>query len=300
MKRLLTLMILAFVLAMGACAEKPVAVINGEKITRKMFDDFVAEKVGSHTGVVVNEVAIRNSAMEQLVAERLIIQGAKELKITVSDEELDSLVQEMKKGVGEEVFMKNLAAKGRTLEGLKRRVRENVVINRFVETLVPDTAVSEDDVKEYYKSSPTPFFKPAEVQVRFVETRTKEEALSILKDIEDRGGDFDAVVDEIRKEDPGRDKITVSSYGWANPDFFPPESAAALRKIEKGAYGGPFSGRSGYYLFKVKDRKEKSIKSFEEARAEVKAKLLDEKRQTAIGHWVFEKRKLSRVEINRT
>lgn len=298
MRRLLIIAVLAAAVALVACEPKPVAVVNDEKISRKMLDEYVAEKIQRHAGMTVDESSIKKAALEQLIAERLMIQGAAELNISVSDKEVSALLGQMQRSVGEEAFLNDLRRRGQSIQDLSRKTRERIVISRLIETLVPDTAVSEDEIREYYKNSPTPFFKPAQVQVRFIETRTEEGARGILEDVRERGGDFDAVADELRKKNTQGGMITVSNYGWANPNFFPPETSEALKSTEKGAHGGPYRGKAGFYLFRVKDRKEKSIKSFEEARAEVKAKLLDEKRQVAIGHWVFEKRKLSRVRIN--
>jgi parvulin-like peptidyl-prolyl isomerase len=288
------LFLISFLVISSSCERKTPAVVNGEKITQKMLDDAVAGRMKEHKGTSVSEKAIRQAALEQLIAQRLIIQGAKEAKVSVSDDEVQKEMERMKNAAGEETFKRNLKNMGMTLDDFKKKSKEAMLINKFAETLFPESAITENDLAQYYKTSPMPFLKPARVYVRFIETATEEQANAILNEMKEKKAGFDDVADRVEK---GK-KATVSSYGWTQPEFFKNDIAKALGELNAGQYGGPYKGKEGFYIINVKQREKSTVKSFEEAKGDVRARLLGEKRQAAVDSWILEKRKTAKIKLN--
>jgi len=68
--------------------------------------------------------------------------------------------------------------------------------------------------------------------------------------------------------------------------------------LKEGQQGGPFKGKTGYYLVRVKERQNEGIAAFEEVRESIRATLLQQKRSEAYMHWLEQKRKTAKIVIN--
>jgi foldase protein PrsA len=277
------------------CQRKPIAVVDGEPITEEMLKRQINHRVMEHKaqGVTVEPKALRHIAIEQLVTERLLLQGARENDIEVSDAEIDARVQEVKARRGEEAFKKDLADGKMTLAEFKAGLRERLMLDKFIASLAPGGSITEEDIVTYYKESPTPFLRPEEVNIRLIQVHHEEQAESIAKEIE-KEKDFDKVADKLIE----KKSAVVIGYGWAMPDVFGNAIADAMRNTETGTYSGPHKGADGYYLFKISEKRLEGVKSLDEARAEIRAMLLQQARQSASMHWVAERKKFAAISIN--
>ncbi len=110
--------------------------------------------------------------------------------------------------------------------------------------------------------------------------------------MKDEGLDFDAMGEKLKAEN----RAVVSDYGWARPDFFKGAIADALKELKEGEYGGPYKGKDGFYLLRVKQREPESVLPYEEAKDQIKALLISQKRQAMMAHYIEEKRKKSDIK----
>jgi parvulin-like peptidyl-prolyl isomerase len=287
--------ILIFGLIASGCGKKPAAVVNGEPITEEAVNSALNERLKEHgsQGLSIDKETLRKAVIEQLIADRLIIQGASELKISVTDAEVNAHIEAMKKEVGEEAFKKDLQARGKTIEALKKQLKEQLLISKFIENLVPEGSVKEDEIKEYYRTTTTPFLKPESIEVRFIQTTTKEEAEQIMKSLR-AGKNFDSLADSLDKEK----KAIVSNYGWTQPEFYGPEIASALKSLKKGEYGGPYTGKDAFYIIRLRDRQPQRPETLDEALDKIENIIMNKKRNGAIAHWVSERRAKSKIVVN--
>jgi len=296
LKKGLVLFAVLFVIVLSGCQKKPVAVVNGDEITKKVLDWHVEERMREHEahGVSVNKETIRHAVLEQLITQKLLLQGARARNITVSDDEVKREVEFIKSIRGEEELKKTLKKSSLSMQEFMDIVREKIMVAKFIESLVPEDSITEEEIREYYKKSPTPFLKPETVFVRFIQTTTEDEAKKILEEMKQKKLSFDEMAELLSKEN----RAIVSGYGWTSPAVFSPEIASALKEMKKGDYGGPYKGKDGYYLLRVKDRREKGVKSLDESRDEIKNILLRQKRDAEVAHWVAERRSTALIVIN--
>lgn len=275
-----------------ACEKKPVAVVDGEAITEKMLDRYVAERLREHTDPDVSEQKMRSAAVDQLIADRLMLKGAKEAGVTVSDDDVEREIGNIKAVVGEDAFDREIKERGISLDEFKGMKKDEIMVRRFSAKLVPEGSVTEEEIKAYYQKSPVPLLMPERMYIRFVETATEEDAKGLLREMEEKKMSFDKMADLAEKEN----RATVSAYGWVEPDFFTPEISSALKEMKAGMHGGPYKGKSAYYVIRLEKTDKSRPKTFEEAKDEVKAILLGQRRQSTVAHWIMEKRKEADVK----
>lgn len=295
-RRIPIVLLMVIALFIVGCQKKPVAVVDGDEITEDMLKRQINASMMEHDsrGVKVEPKALRHVAIEQLVAERLLLQGARENGIELSDKELDAKVNEARARRGEEAFKKDLVEGNMTLAEFKARLREKLMVDKFIASLAPANSITEEDITKYYQESPTPFLRPEEVNIRVIQVHHKEQAEAIAKEIEE-ANDFDKVAEMLNEQK----SAVVIGYGWTTPGVYDDSVIAdAMRSTKEGSYSGPHKGAGGYYLFKVKEKKAKGVKTLDEARDEIREVLLSEARQLASMHWVTEKKKIALIKIN--
>jgi len=274
---------------------RPVATVNGKKIDRATFDLHLKEKIEGHKeqNVTPDMKKLKDAVVQELIAERLIIDEAEAKGIKVPEDELNREIEAVKKNMGEDAFNKTLKEKGITPEKFRSRTREKMIMQRFVESLATEASVSEETMREYYKNSPTPFIKQARVLMKMIEISSEESARAVVNEMKSKKTDFDEMAKKLADEK----KAIVSEYGWVNPAFFSPAIAQAVKNLTVGQYGGPYKGQKNYFLIKIKDREKEGIAKFEEVKDNIKSTLLEQKRQAAISHLLAEKRKTAKIEI---
>ncbi len=291
---------LAVVLLIGGmlagCEEKPAAMVNGEPITEEAVQKELQKTMREHgaEGARAEIGPMRKAVIDQLISETLLLQGAREAGIKVSDEELQEEIALIKARSGGS-FQQQLQDAGLTEDSYSALVRERMLKERFIDNLVEEDPVTEEEMKEHYKGSTTPFIRPAQVKIRFIQVDTREQAEAIMQDIKSGKEGFDKVADRLAKE---KSAIVNMKYTWIAPEFFKPIVREALGKIRRGAVDGPFETTGGYYIFSLQDRREEGIKTFEEAKPEIREILMRQKRNNALIHWIAGKRKSSDIVVN--
>ncbi len=282
------------ILLMGACA-KPAATVNGKEISRETLELHMKERMEDHKQrkVTIDEKKLRAAIIQELISERLTLDEAAARGITVSDEEVNAEIASIQQRMGEEAYRKSLKEKGISADAFRARIREKFVMTKFIEGFAGDDAVTEQQMSEYYRNSPKPFVMPARVNMKVAEFQTEDAAGAAAEDIR-RGADFDHYAKKLSDEK----KAVVSDYGWVSPEVFSPEMAAAIKGLKEGQSGGPYKGQKGFYLVRVKERKDESIAPYAEVKGMIKSTLLQQTRYAMYMQWLEQKRSISKIVIN--
>jgi parvulin-like peptidyl-prolyl isomerase len=281
---------------LSAGCSRPAAVINGKKISKDFFELRLKEKIQEHEmrKLTPDIKKLKDAVMQALIGEMLMIEEAERLGITISEEELNSVVESMKGNTGEDAFMKGLKEKGMTMEMFKKRTRDEMILLRFWDSFFKEIEVQEEEAREYYRNSPIPFITPGRVFMKLIEVASEETALAIQEEMEKKNISFDDMAENISADS----KAVVSDYGWVNPDFFSPEISQAVKVLKVGESGGPYKGQNSYFFIRVKDKEKESVAKFEEVKDEIKAALVEQKKQARLVHWLAQKKKSATIEIN--
>jgi len=290
-----TALLVAGVFLISACS-KPAATVNGKKITKETLQMHLKERVAEHKGqnVTIDDKKLRESVLQELISERISLDEAAARGITASDADADKEIDAIKQRFGDDMFQKSLKEKGLTLDTFRQRVKEKIVLGRFVETFAKESDVTEAEVSDRYKNSPKPFIKPARVNMKIVEFQSEEAARSAAEDLKKANADFDQYADQLGKDN----KANVTDYGWVSPEFFSPSMAAAIKALKDGQYGGPYKGQKSFYLVRVKEREPEGIAKYEEVKDMIRNMLLQQKRTEAYLKWLEQKRTASKIVTN--
>lgn len=136
-----------------------VAEVNGEEISRSEYDRAIESVRQSYeqSGAEVNveDAQIRQQALESLINQRLGLSAATEAGITVSDEEIDSQLEEIRSQMpSEEAFQQQLSAVGLTEAELREELRRQIRLQKFFDSRIADETmtVTDEEIQEIYDS----------------------------------------------------------------------------------------------------------------------------------------------------
>lgn len=140
---------------------EPVAIVNGFKIARKEFNDSVSmiTQTASLQGANIEDATVQqqinDQALEILVSNKLLLEGATAKGITADDTavqaEYDKLITELG---SEEELTKRMAEVGISEAKLRSNIAERLVVDAYLkaETAIDEVVIDEKDLKDRYDS----------------------------------------------------------------------------------------------------------------------------------------------------
>lgn len=141
--------------------DRVVAVVNGKLITMFDVDNRVVEVVQRTQGITLKPGdprldELRRQMLESMITELLIEQEAARMKINVSETEIDSQIDELKKknSLTQQQFVAELAKEGLTLKQFRQRIRDDSMRKRLLGFMVHrKVLVTDDEVRDYYEKN---------------------------------------------------------------------------------------------------------------------------------------------------
>ncbi|WP_139990751.1 peptidylprolyl isomerase [Paenibacillus paridis] len=261
----------------GGADNESVATVNGTNISKERLYDELITAGGPAT-------------LENLITQELIMQEAKANNITVTDADINSEIDLIKKSFGsEEEFNSTLAQYNMTVESLKKDTKINLTIRKILE---PKTDVTDEEVQQYYDANKATMGTPEEIQASHILVATKEEADAILAELK-QGGDFAAIAKE-KSIDPGsKDKGgDLGFFGKGDMVAEFEEAAFALKINEISAV---VQSQHGFHIIKKTAEKAAVVPTFEEKKEEIKKQLVATEANQLSEAWMSEIRAKAKI-----
>lgn len=304
----LTLAVLAaFVAGCGMVRVNPevdnntvVAKVSGEEVKKeefnKMFGIFKAQyerQFGTEIweqeleGKKFEDVA-REKLLDMLIDEKLQMMKASELGITVSDEEINSEIENAKKYFdSEEEFNEFLKQQNMTLEYYKESVKKELTINKLVEKLTGNIVLTDEEVKAYYDANQSEF---KSVKASHILLDTREEAEKILERVK-AGENFAELAKENSKDPSAKENSGNLDY-FRHGDMVEPFENAAFA-LKPGEISDIVQTDFGFHIIKVEDSK---LDKLEDVKEQLKASMLNKKKSTEYDKLLEEMRNNAKIE----
>ncbi|QSF47086.1 peptidylprolyl isomerase [Paenibacillus tianjinensis] len=245
-----------------------VASVNGTDITKAQLYDKLVEAGGEST-------------LQNLITTTLVDQEAKKANITVTDEDINTEIEDLKTQFGgEEALNSALAQSSMTLDDLKKQMPLQVEIRKLLE---PQVKITDEDISKYYTENKATFNQEEEVRASHILVKTKEEADAIVQQLKD-GADFATLAKEKSSDTGSKDK-------GGDLDFFKKgdmvaEFSDAAFKLKVGETSGAVKTEYGYHVIKVTDRKEAKEYTLEEKKDDIKKTLISQKVSEMSSTWL--------------
>jgi parvulin-like peptidyl-prolyl isomerase len=294
--------------------DRVAAVVNDEIILDSEVEQAAAPQVrpgmdiDSPSGKKVWE-ELRRKTLDTLIDSRLVMQQATELKLSVTPDEVDRAVEEVKhqNQLDDTTFTGALKQQGFTLEAykknLKRQILELKVLNTAVRSRV---TVSDEEVRTAYQQNvrqlggdTTAHLKqiliavPEDAPADEVERRKKVAAKVVELA---RAGKSWVELAKAYSDDAGS-KAEGGDLGWIGKGALVDALDEVVATMDPGDVRGPIRTTQGFHVLQVVERKAGSVRSFDEAKDQLRKQLYDQQVEKASQSWIKELRKKSHVDI---
>lgn len=135
----------------------PVAIVNGEEISREQFNENLAQFRASveQSGATLSDDEIKEQTVSAMVNNRLLVQGATDAGIVVTDEDVTAELELIEENAGgAEALDAQLNELALSREELRDQIREQLSINKYVEAEADfaNITVSEEDITSFYEN----------------------------------------------------------------------------------------------------------------------------------------------------
>jgi parvulin-like peptidyl-prolyl isomerase len=205
--------------------------------------------------------------LDEAIGDKLIIQEAKKRNISVSKDELNKAINQIKQRfTKEDDFKKELKRIGISEKDYYSMIETNLLIEKAIITIL-NINPTDEDAKKYYDSNPSQFDIPEALKIRQIYVNTEQEAKDILIAL-DAGASFERLA-EIKSADErlrqSKGDIGFISKGMLLPDI---ENEIFLTPI--GKYTKPVKTGNGYSIFKVEEKREQNKLKFEDVKEKIK------------------------------
>jgi peptidyl-prolyl cis-trans isomerase SurA len=310
MKTIISTALVAFFVFAGVSLQAEVidriaVVVNGDIITSRQVDQKAAELRPDAQSLPWNQQeALRKQATEMLIEETLVEQKVKELKITVSDEELAAAQKDVERSnhLTSEQLVAALTQQGMSYEAFRDNLRKQLLRLKLLrQDILKNARVTEREINEYFRVHIDDYRKPpmlhlGTIAVSAAPGSESQEAVKQLEEVRQRltsGEDFAAVLDSLTL-DPG---VSGSDLGNVNPSDLNPVYAAAIESLDQGETSQVLAVPGGARLFYVLEKSPGQIRKLSEVHAEIEKKLSDQRTEQEFKKWAQDIRKNARIEI---
>ena len=286
------------------------AVVNEEIITQRDMDEYLAplyfqyqtEYKGEELSHKIAE--LQKNGLNQIIEEKLLLSEAKKRKVEVDPKEIQVRLDQVKtRFSSEQEFYETVAKQGLTVEVLKDRYRDQLMINHLVDEEVRyKVTVSPTEIAQYYSSHSDEFQVPEKVRLKNILIRTEdeaheEEAFVIAQEIQgflESGVSFESLA---KKYSQGAYADKGGDMGLVARGELAPELEAVAFGLESGKVSPMVKNSLGYHFFKAEQKVPSSVKPLVEVQDEIESKLYRNKTQARFKEFIAQLRAKAYVSV---
>ncbi len=291
--------------------DRVVAIVNQEVVTwSELYRDMEADaspkvREMNDSDRLKTLKAGESSFLETVINFKLQIQEAKNLGIGVGDDEIRDAIDGIKKkySMSDSTFNDSLKKEGFTLEEYKRRLREQILVGKVVNSqvrgkiLVTDAEVKKfigenkayaADSEEGYRISQIFFRKPKNDEEK---RKTEDRAAEVLKKIKE-GENFQELA-KTYSEDASAS--VGGDLGFIKKGQLMKEFSEAVAKLKAGEVSEPFWSGRGLHIILLNEKTgpKSEHEMMDEARKKLSQKMFEER----YASWIKSLREKAFVDI---
>jgi peptidyl-prolyl cis-trans isomerase SurA len=315
MTRLCLVALLLLLPSMGQArvVEKIVAVVGSEIILQSEVEERAAPMMADVAAIsnpgqrAARAAAVRRQTLEHMVDEQLLVQEAAELKVSVSSDEVDKSIEQIKKdyNLTDAQLREELHKQGMSLAAYRQNTKREILRYRIINIAVGSkVSVSDADVQGYYERH----MQTANLQVRAshiflaipegadaATTQEKEKQAQLLLRRAQSGEDFSRLAREYSEDTATR--AEGGDLGWFGKDILPKPIEELVFSMKVDEIRGPVRADRGFHVIKLLGRRAQDPKPLSEVRDQIRGQLRQREMERQTKNFLTELRKRILVDI---
>ena len=241
-------------------------------------------------------IALRKSALQDLIDRQLIIQQFEKDKLDIPGFFVDERVKDVIRdsfGGDRNAFIKTMEAQNYSLSKFRTLEREKIIVQAMrSKNVKSNLLVPPAKVEEYYRQHRELFASKAQVKLRMIMIPGKADAgaddpqKAMAEEIRGKlitGADFDKMA-QMYSEDSTRD--LGGDWGWIDDKTLSAPLTEVAFKLKPGEISKVLGLSNNYYILKVEARQGGDLKALKDVRADIESRLRQEQAQQLQEHWI--------------
>ncbi len=276
-----------------------VAVVDGTPVTKAELDALLTRAKKSYTSQkrafpkagTAEYQSLQTQAVAFLVQRAEYNKQADQLKIAVTDKEVENRIAQVKKQyfAGSQAKLeKQLKEQGYTTESFRADIEAQLLSEKIYDDVTKDVKVTDAQIAKYYAENKSQYQVAESRDVRHILVKTKAEADKIYDEIK-AGGDFGALAKKYSLDTGSKaagGKLTITR-GQTVAAF---DTTAFLMSTNQVSH--PIKTEFGYHVIQpISDVKPAKTTPLKDVQAQIKAQLLEKGKNDAISTWTTETKK---------
>lgn len=286
--------------------DRVVAVVNDAVILQSELDSRVSpllaglENISDARERERRRDKLRAQMLDDMIAEELVVQAAREAKLDVDAKEITAALDEIKRqnGLDDAQLQSALAQQGYTMQGYRKEVERQLLHLRAVNMLVrPRVTVTDEDVRGRYDAMSRRSAAVSKVRLKHVLlalpenpdneqlAAAKAKAAELIEKVK-AGESFDELAgqysDDVATRDSGGD------LGWIERGSIATEWEVIVFAMDEGEVRGPISGPRGLHVFYVEELAKSDLAPFDELKEQLRNELYRQEMDEETAAWIKE------------
>ncbi len=283
------LLLISFLLLATSCDfsrkhEDEILITVGEKgISRKEVLRKI-EHIISDMGITDQDARTGlKSILNRIVENEMILAYGRKNGITVSEDELESEVQAVKRSYPGDAFNEMLLKEYIDVNEWKKNIRETLLIKKIVETVVGNSiGVTFEEAKEYYEEHQEDFFHPRMLEIRQIVTKTRDD-MNRVQDLLNNGS---SMADLAKEYSIAPEAEAGGILGWVAEGQLNKVIDEFIFSLKEGTPSKILESPYGFHIFEVLSVREQGVRTFPESIKEIEARISMGKREIEYKKWL--------------
>jgi foldase protein PrsA len=270
-----------------------VAVVDGTPVTKAELQSLLdrakktykAQKRAFPKAGTSEYQSLQTQAVAFLVQRAEYDNRAEDMKLKVTDKEIDARIDQIKKqsfGGSQKKLDAQLKAQGYTVASLRSDIRAQLISEKIYDSVTKNAKVPDAAIAKYYKDNKAQYQVAESRDVRHILVKTKAQADKIYSQLK-AGANFAALAKKYSL-DPGSKnnggKLTITKGQTVAP-FDTTAFLLTTNQISK-----PVKTQYGYHVIQpISDVKPPSTTPLKDAKPQIEAQLLDKAKNDSITKW---------------
>jgi parvulin-like peptidyl-prolyl isomerase len=266
---------------------KHVATVNGEKI----YLDEYQGRLNTQKELLSPRAfpdssdkrkLLEKEILESMITEKIVLQRAQALNLSVSNTELERKLIDIRKDYGSN-FFDLLRQQNVRYEDWREELRKEMLWDKLVAADVnASIRISEDEAEDYFNNHPGMCKTQASVRAAQIVVGDARKADEIKARLQ-KGEDFAVVATQVST---GPEAVRGGDLGLISRETMPEPLDKTLFNLKAGKISPVVKSAYGYHIFKVTDIQPARTRSFSDCKEEVMADIRAQKEEAAFAVWL--------------
>lgn len=258
-----------WVLAERQVLDKIVAVVDRSVILQSEFDERlqqVARNAQANNMTLPDAEVLKSQVLDHLINEHLQLQMARRVNFSVSDEQVNEAVENIRKSnkLTDEEFQYQLSQQGMTLPSLREKVRRDITLQQIQQGMVQQRIqISPLEIDNFLSSADAQFWISPEYQLGHILISLPQAADA--DDVAAAQQKAERLAQSIRAGTPFADVAIAESdgpaalqggdLGWRKTSALPSLFAEVVPDLKVGDVSAPARSPAGFHILKLYDKR---------------------------------------------